>query len=166
MGNLQIDQNTLQNQSGARETVYTSSSTIKNSSPAIYPSGVKSANTSVISTTGKSLSSANVIDPFESAHNNSQAMDMFDIADSDESWTLNSTQRNDSKMIEITVIDPVSRKKEVFKCDKVLLMSKMKFFELYNKEAIKTNASSQGIEDLDITIQCSILLFKFLIKYI
>ena len=69
-------------------------------------------------------------------------------------------------MIEITVIDPVSRKKEVFKCDKVLLMSKMKFFELYNKEAIKTNASSQGIEDLDITIQCSILLFKFLIKYI
>lgn len=45
-------------------------------------------------------------------------------------------------MIEITVIDPVSRKKEVFKCDKTLLMAKMKFFELYNKEAIKTNASS------------------------
>lgn len=59
-------------------------------------------------------------------------------------------------MIEITVIDPVTRQKEVFKCDKVLLMSKMKFFDLYNKEAIKNNSSSSGIEDLDITIQCSI----------
>ena len=69
-------------------------------------------------------------------------------------------------MIEITVIDPVTRQKEVFKCDKVLLMNKMKFFDLYNKEAIKNNSSSSGIEDLDITIQCSIQLFKWLIKYI
>ena len=42
----------------------------------------------------------------------------------------------------------------------------MKFFDMYNKEAKKSSQNSQGIEDLDITIQCQITLFRWLMKYI
>jgi hypothetical protein len=57
-------------------------------------------------------------------------------------------------MIEINVIDPMSKKKETFKCEKILLLKEMKFFDLYNKEAQKSSSNAAGIEDLDISIQC------------
>ena len=57
-------------------------------------------------------------------------------------------------MIEINVIDPMNKKKEVFKCDKEMLLKEMKFFDLYNKEAQKSSSNTAGIEDLDISIQC------------
>lgn len=60
----------------------------------------------------------------------------------------------------------MTKKKETFKCEKNLLCEKMKFFDLYNKEALKTNKGTSGIEDLDISISCQISLFKWLIKYI
>lgn len=41
-------------------------------------------------------------------------------------------------MIDINVVDPLTKKKEIFKCEKSLLLNKMKFFDLYNKEAQKT----------------------------
>lgn len=69
-------------------------------------------------------------------------------------------------IIEINVIDPMNKKKETFKCEKGLLLREMKFFDLYNKEAQKSSSNTAGIEDLDISIQCQIQLFKWLIKYI
>ena len=71
-----------------------------------------------------------------------------------------------SSPIEINVIDPATKKKETFRCEKNLLLKEMKFFDMYNKEAKKSSQNSAGIEDLDITIQCQITLFRWLMKYI
>ena len=46
---------------------------------------------------------------------------------------------NSDNLIEIQVIDPVSKKRESFKCKKGLLLKEMKFFDLYNKEAQKSS---------------------------
>ncbi len=47
-----------------------------------------------------------------------------------------------NKLIDINVVDQMTKKKETFKCEKNLLCEKMKFFDLYNKEALKTNKGS------------------------
>ena len=60
----------------------------------------------------------------------------------------------------------MNKKKEKFKCEKDKLLKEMKFFDLYNNEAKKSNSTTTGIEDLDISIQCQISLFKWLMKYI
>ena len=60
---------------------------------------------------------------------------------------------NGNQQIDITVIDPMEKnKKQTFKCEKNLLLTEMKFFDLYNKEAKKNSNDSAGIEDLDISI--------------
>jgi hypothetical protein len=50
--------------------------------------------------------------------------------------------KENSKIIEITVIDPISKLKEVFKCEKMILMQKMKFFDLFNKDAINSKQTA------------------------
>ena len=64
----------------------------------------------------------------------------LDLSSSDESVEEKPKEiKTDEKFIEINVIDPMTKKKETFKCDKQVLCSKMKFFDLYNKEALKTH---------------------------
>ncbi len=46
----------------------------------------------------------------------------------------------------------MTKKKEIFKCEKDILLKEMKFFDLYNKEAQKSSSNTAGIEDLDISI--------------
>lgn len=90
----------------------------------------------------------------------------MDLELSDDDTSTKPLTSNAKNLIDITVIDPMTKKKEVFKCEEGLLLEEMKFFDLYDKEARKSSSNTAGIKDLDISIQCQISLFKWLIRYI
>ena len=75
---------------------------------------------------------------------NSNGMKLEDLDfSSDEEEPKGKSSNSQSKgkgklenQIDITVIDPMEKgKTQTFQCEKTLLLEKMKFFDLYNKEA-------------------------------
>jgi len=64
-----------------------------------------------------------------------------------------------SNLIVIHVCDENKKKNQDFKCDRILLVAHMKYFEKYL-------ADSKNIEDIDISVHCDINIFDWLMRYI
>ena len=88
----------------------------------------------------------------------------------------NSVWDTKSQNIVIHVVDPNTGQKKDFIMHQKLLMSRMKFFEkytthymnskAYKKQEIKLNNKYSLLNELDITVQCQIEVFKWLLRYI
>ena len=65
----------------------------------------------------------------------------------------------DKEYIIIHVFDESRKVSKDFQCEKTLLLSQMKYFEKYLKEA-------DSVEEIDISVHCDINIFEWLMKYI
>jgi hypothetical protein len=64
-----------------------------------------------------------------------------------------------SNQIIIHVCDENKKMNKDFKCDRVLLLQNMKYFEKYLQD-------SKNIDDIDISVHCDINIFDWLMRYI
>eukprot|EP00347_Sterkiella_histriomuscorum_P014204 403361772 len=68
-------------------------------------------------------------------------------------------QNANSNQIVIHVCDENKKMNKDFKCDRILLLNNMKYFEKYL-------ADSKNLDDIDISVHCDINIFDWLMKYV
>ena len=71
-------------------------------------------------------------------------------------------EKEEETAIVIHVLDPLQKKTKDFKCKKEILLREMKYFEKYTG----SDDPETTLEDLDISVQCQIDIFEWLMNYV
>ncbi|CAI2375152.1 unnamed protein product [Moneuplotes crassus] len=97
---------------------------------------------------------------------------LWSVQNSTSNIKSSSTEASIKDLITIHVIDPVTRVKKEFKCNKYILQDEMKCFTKYikslekDRNGKKKDLEIKGIDDLEITVHCQIHIFKWLMDYL